>query len=317
MLQRTVAYNTPLYNTSRMETEFRIGHYPFSKNEASTMVHAEYGRRLARLLEQPLFAYHDRTKIFDYAINHFQRAESLFDVEQSARKEGKPNANLFYHGREHAVYQTGYDSVTIAIALLDKSKVARYSTPESILAILIAGANHDNGYVDGTPQGSSYAARQPIHVVESIRSALNNFDEITVPTGLSAAKIRKLIPFGIHATNFPFTQANVAERKEMLTNLDPKERKEAIIVALSVQLADLGGQVARHDYLDNLKDLRKEMNCAKEGLGDRIIGNDDEMGMKCKAFIENVIEKTVGRTANALFGSQNNPFTLDWKKHVA
>ncbi len=300
-----------------METEFRIGHYPFSKDEAPTMVHAEYGRHLARLLEQPLFAYHNRTKVFDYVITHFQRAESLFDEEQLARKKGEPNANLFYHGREHAVYQAGYDSVTIAIALLDKSKVARYLTPESVLAILIASANHDNGYVDGAPQDSSYAARQPIHVVESIRSALNNFDQISVPNGLNSEKIRKLIPLGIHATNFPFTQVNVAERKEMLASMDPKERKEAIIVALSVQLADLGGQVARHDYLDNLKDLRREMNCVDEGLGNQIIGEDDEMGMKCKLFIENVIEKTVGRTANAFFGSQDNPFTLDWKKHVA
>ncbi len=300
-----------------METEFRIGHYPFSKNETSTMVHAEYGRHLARLLQSPMFTYHDRTKIFDYVINHFQRAESLFEVEHLARKEGKPNANLYYHGREYAVYQAGYDSVTIAIALLDKSKVARYSTPEGILAILIAGANHDNGYVDGAPQDSNYAARQPIHVIESIRSALYNFDQIPVPSGLSTAKIRRLIPLGIHATNFPFTQLHTTERKGMLASLDPKERKEAIIVALSVQFADLGGQVARHDYLANLKDLRKEMNCTEKGLGDRIIGKDDEMGVKCKAFIENIVERGVGRTANAFFGTKDNPFSLEWEKHVA
>ncbi len=299
-----------------MDREQQIGHYPFEKGEASTKVHAEFGRHLSLLLEDPIFAHLNRDKIFLFTLTHFQKAEELFNQEEAERKRGESNANLFYHGKNHAVHQAAYDAVTVMKVFLKESPSAKYITPEGVVATVISAGHHDNGYVYQMPEGTDYAKRQPVHVEESIRSALDIFEEIPVPSGLNSAKIKRLIPIGIHATNFPFTQEHKSERKKMLIDLDPKDKKEALVVALSVQLADLGGQVARPDYKSCLRDLRDELNCVNPGSGDEIIGTDDQVGEKCKWFIDNVVVPTVGKTANAFFANESNTFSTAWQKHI-
>lgn len=293
-----------------------IGSYPFTKEESPTRVHAELGHHLGHLLDFPIFDYLNRGKIFDYVLAHFQIAEAQFEQEETGRKSGKPNANLFYHGKEHAIYQATYDAITTSQAILTYSKVSQYLTPEGVLAIIIASTYHDIGYVYETSEDTNYVLRQPVHVEESIRAAKIFLEKVPIPHDLGPTKLKSLVPVGIHATNFPFSTTNVEERRAMLEKLDPKEKKEALIVALSVQLADLGGQVARTDYLRNLVDLRQELNCISDGLGYDVLGQDDEMSEKCKAFIENVVKKGVGKTANAFFGTNNHTFSRQWQKHL-
>lgn len=97
----------------------------------------------------------------------------------------------------------------------------------------------------------------------------------------------------------------------------PWEKKEAIIVGLTVQLADLGGQISRVDYLPILlKQLRAEINCANPGMGTTIIGEDHELAQKCGDFTKAVVLPTVGKTANAFFG-KNNSLTKIWESRVS
>lgn len=298
-----------------MDREYKIGHYPFTKEEPETRIHLEFGRHLSTLLREPLFDYQDRGKMWDLWSEHFTLARSYFEKEEQARINGDPNANLFYHNKEHAVHQAGYDAATISIMNLRRNQIAPFLTPEGISSIIIAAEHHDDGYVYQAPDGANYAARRPIHVNESIRAALDSIDEIGVPPSLSKTRIKELVQVGIHATNFPFSEDNKQERRQLVDGMDTKDKKEAVIVALSVQLADLGGQVARPDYKKRLlDDLRRELNCEEEGKGDEMIGVGEEMSAKCNYFMENFVQTTVGKTARALYGVDNNTFVLEWEK---
>lgn len=107
------------------------------------------------------------------------------------------------------------------------------------------------------------------------------------------------------------------EMKQLLDVLPKEERKEGVIVGLSVQLADLGGQTTRVDYFPALvKKLREEMDSANPGVGTAIIGQDHELVEKCRGFTKAVVIPTVGKSANAFFG-KNNTFSKIWRERLA
>ena len=98
--------------------------------------------------------------------------------------------------------------------------------------------------------------------------------------------------------------------------LSQEDRKEAQIVRLAVQFADLGGQTARVDQNpEGLRRLRDEMNACTPNMGTKIIGKDErEIEEKRKQFLEFVVEKTVGKTGNAFFGTSDHSFAREWHK---
>ena len=109
-----------------MENEIKLGHYPFKSNEENrNLIYLEMGRQLTTLLEDPIFIRLDKNEIYDYISAHIIRAEKAFDMEEENRKKGKPNANLHYHGKDHAVFQATYDAIAASRAILSKNgKVA-------------------------------------------------------------------------------------------------------------------------------------------------------------------------------------------------
>ena len=299
-----------------MSTE-KLGNYPFADDEKPARVHMEFGRHVQTLLEDPLFAHVDRDELFNYLSAHFVLAESFFLKEDEDRKKGKTNANLFYHHKGHAVYQTSYDTVTTFIALLAQdSQSASYLTVDGITAGIISAADHDSGYVLFAQDDENYAARLPIHVQLGMEASKNILEQIPTPAFLNKRKLKDFVYWGIHSTHFPQREEHIEEARRFSDTLDAKEAKEFDLVRLVVQLGDLGGQVARNDYWENLKNLKKELNCYKEGLGEELIGTDSEMLPKCKIFIETVVVPTVGKSATELFGTGQNIFSLEWEKRA-
>ena len=291
-----------------------MGTYPFTVNEDPLVVHAEMARHIGAFLGNAFFENLPKDKLFDYFRNHFLLANSLFAEEDHARKEGRENANLYYHCKEHAVYQATYDTITVVDAILKRNdKLSLHLTAEGAIAAVLAATYHDVGYVYGVEPDENYAARLNIHVTEGIRASDEILDIIPTPAFLNKTKIKRLVKLGMHVTNFPITQEHKNEARRLLDALSPKNRKEAHLVRIAVQLGDLGGQVARKDYRDLLKDLRVEQNCAEPGSGDELIGVDEsDTQSKCHQFIEACIKPTVGKSANAIFKSQRNIFSEAW-----
>ena len=100
------------------------------------------------------------------------------------REEEVPGANLYYHGRPHAVFQATYDALSIVHALIERNDpystrrpeekprvdpFLKHLTPEVGIAIIFGSMFHDTGYVSDGPV-DNYALRLPIHVEQSMRS---------------------------------------------------------------------------------------------------------------------------------------------------
>lgn len=258
----------------------------------------------------------ERFDLSEYTLRHILLSESLFSFEEEAMSLGEKYANLFYHGKEHAVYQTTYDTIYIIRSILKRhDRLSQHLTKEGIVAAILAACNHDTGYVAAEKIPCNFAARTPIHIGESIKVVQENLEKIEVPDCLDIQKVRKYISLGVYSTSFPFTPDHQKKVKEDLSLLQIPERREAQIVRLAVQLADLGGQAARVDYRSKmLAKLRKEMNCVTEGLGTQIIGNDQEILKKSRGFLDFVVKPNVGRNADALFGIKNHQFAIEWAK---
>ncbi len=291
-------------------------HYPFSAEEDKKVVKYAIRQQTKLLLRNPLFDNIDRRNTLSTINNYFDVAEKLFEHEEKQRLMGATGANLFYHGKEHAVYQTTYDGIVMSQAILSNDNMKKHLTPDGALAITLGAMFHDAGYVFGVPHKNvNYAARVPVHVEESMKAVGKYIDEIGIPKEYDAEKVKKLAQIGIYNTSYPLTDRHKMVLKIQTDRLDPKTRKEAHLVRLAIQFADLGGQTARVDYFPKLaKRLRDEINGAIPGRGTEIIGTDDELPEKGVAFINRAVKKEVGKIANAFFGSYSNPFSNEWEK---
>jgi len=293
--------------------EFEMTTYPFTADEKEGIIRNDINRNAQVLFEHPLFEGHDKAELFGNFSKYLKRAEWLFQIEETKRKNGDVEANLHYHNKHHAVFQTTYDAITLTRAILARNdNFSAHLSAEGAYAIVLGAMYHDTGYVtDHTTK--NYAARTPVHVEDSIWSLWWSINKVDLPDSLNYDKVRSFGMLGIHATHFPHTQEREAEAKKALVSIPPESRKEAQIVRLAVQFADLGGQTARIDYHPHLvKRLRDEMNAASENAGTNIIGNDEELDAKCRGFINFVVKETVGKTGNAIFEGNNHPYFRRW-----
>lgn len=299
-----------------MESEAKLGHYPFTSKEDPSRIHSELRFAFNTLVEKPLFDNVDK-KHLERSIAHlYIRAERMFAPEEQARQNGEEGANLYYHNVNHAVRQVTWDgAITLNAILAPNNENATKLTKEAVLGGLTGLTYHDTGLVFGTKPGENYAARGPIHVQESVKAMSEALTCVDFPQGLDKEKIRIFATLAIEATEFPYTTRQEQAALTKISELSLADQKAAQIVRHVAKLADLDGQTARNDYHTvHLANLRREMNCAKEGLGDTLIGNDDEIDEKCKEFMQNVVDITVGRYARALLGPQSTIYTSAWEK---
>lgn len=296
-----------------MKTE-AIEHYPFRAEENEYLVRQAIFHQANLLFSDPVFEGISGDELFSSFYEYFNRADELFLTEEKAREERKPGANLYYHGRDHATRQATFDSLIIDQRILERGDLfARHLTANGAFAIPLGAMYHDNGYVSQSASTDNFAARTPIHVLESMRVLGEELEVRGLPQGLNPQRVRDLALLGVYQTTFPFSDRDKDHVREALAYMSPKERKEAHIVRLAVQYADLGGQVARVDYYpDLLRALRAEMNEANPGLGNSIIGEDEELLKKCAGFMNGIVKSTVGKTGNAFFGP-SHPFAEAWK----
>lgn len=250
---------------------------------------------------------------------YFAAAERLFDPEEKMRIAGENPANLYYHGKPHAIYQATCDGISVAKGILSRrDKMSSHLSLEGSLAIVFGAMFHDSGYVTEIEGDcKNYAARTPVHVDAGMKTVNKVLDEIKLPKFIDVGleKVKRLAVIGIHSTHFPFTHDRNQEMRQLMYELPAEEIKEAFIVGLGVRLADLGGQVARRDYMQALPGLRAEINATSSGLGNIVIGNDGELPDKCTGFIKSMVIPTAGKIANAFFG-KNNSFQKAWEQHL-
>lgn len=294
-----------------------VGHYPFEIGAEEENVNAIMLDQIKKLTDHPLFPSNQREAISRYLSLHFLRAAFMFWDEEQLREQGLENANLFYHNKDHAVFQTTYDALCVDRAILSRQdKFSSHLTLEGAIAIPIAGSYHDSGFVYQKHPLVNFAQMSPIHVEESKRAAVESIDRMHPPENLDTEKIKKLVIIGIHGTHFPYDETRKAEGKRLIDELSQGDRQEGQIVRLAVQFADLGGQTARVDQNpEGLRRLREEMNACTPDMGTKIIGKDEyEMEEKRKQFLNFVIERTVGRTGNAFFGTREHSYAREWHK---
>ena len=296
--------------------EFEITTYPFTDNEKENTVRSDIHRSAQLLFENSLFDNHDKSELLANFSSYFKRAELLFQHEEVARKNGEAKANLYYHNKHHAVYQTTHDAIVLTRAILARNDAfSSHLSAEGAYAIVLGAMYHDTGYVTD-PTTNNYAGRTPVHVDDSMWSLWWSINKLDLPDSLDYNKVKELGMLGIHATHFPHTEQRTLEAKSMLNELAPESRKEAQIVRLVVQFADLGGQTARIDYFPHLvRKLRDEMNASTENSGTNIIGTDEELDVKCRGFINFVVKETVGKSGNALLGEFAHPYFKAWIKN--
>lgn len=304
--------------------ELKRSPYPFEIGENNEVIKTALKDQFEGLVDILDLSQNKKRPLVEAFSAHLTYAENLFDHEEQARKKGNPEANLFYHGKGHAVYQGTYDAIYVMGEILSRknTKMSAHLTTEGVIATVWGAMYHDSGYVNSNDKITNYAARTPVHVGVSILTVQEAIDEIGLPDFLNIDKIKRLSIIAIHNTHFPYTFDKAAEMRQKLDCLLPEDRKEAHIVRLSSQLSDLGGQVARVDYYPNLVlDLRKELEGAKSGLGDQVIGTTEaEVAQRGINFINTFVLPrkdimTVGRIANALLG-KDNAYKQAWDRHI-
>lgn len=293
-----------------------VEHYPLRMGEKPEVVDKTVLGEMTKLcFTTPLF-YENRGELLWCLYAHYANALRKFLPEEHMRKNGKPNANLHYHNADHAVSQTGFDATSVTRAILSReNRFSRHLSLDGAFSIPIAGLHHDDGYVYNANPYESFIDRASIHIRESKRAAIEAIDQIGLPDCLNQDKVKKLVIIGIHGTSFPYNGEKKAEGNELIRSLPWEWRKEAQIVRLAVQFADLGGQTSRVDqYPDGLIRLRQEFDICEPGCGKEKIGETpDEMGEKWLRFIE-FVEKTVGKTGLAFFGTRDHSFAREWHK---
>lgn len=296
-----------------------VGHYPFRMDESESVVENAVYEQMRMLVNEPIFELRDREKIFQWLQKHFLRARFMFLNEEELRKKGDTQGDLYYHGKEHSVFQTTYDGIEVFRAILSRrDRLSSHLTCEGVLGGVHSDMYHDTGFVDEPYNGYSYAKNCDIHVGESIKVAVKSLDMWEIPEKLDKKRLKNFTAIGIQGTYFPYGEKEAAKGRELFNRLHPRDRKEAQIVRLAVQFADLGGQTARIDqFPEGVKNLRLELNHIRHGLGTQVIGEDHELEQKREDFINFVIEKTVGKTGNAFFGTRDHSFSREWHKTSA
>ncbi|MBI2595492.1 hypothetical protein HYW46_02015 [Candidatus Daviesbacteria bacterium] len=304
-------------NKENKEKILGLGHYGDAYKEDYEIITSHFKSALLRfclLIENP---QSPKTELIAIILQYFDFATALFSKEAISRILDGKSANLYYHNKHHAVYQAGFDAVQVARGIMMRHDfLSKNLTLEGMLAIVLGALYYDTGYVTAEKNPQNYAALTPVHVEASKKTFQQAVNFLGLPEGIDKEKVIKLGTIGIHNTYFPFTEERKMERQKLLDNFKtPEEKKDAMIVALSVQLADLGGQVARVDYFPTLlKNLREEMEAANPGSGIQIIGQDHELAKKCRGFLDFVVIPTVGKTANAFLG-KNNAFSKAFEKN--
>lgn len=289
-------------------------HYPLTIEQDPSVVEQITVDRLDQCVGLLDLASWDRNALIRSFWNHYDHVEAAFLPEIWARACGDEFADLFYHRKEHALYQATYDSIEIVERVVTSRPTLL--TQEGIVAAILGGIYHDIGYVDTEEVPSSYAARTPIHVEEGIKSMEAALRVIKLPSFLNRNKVGMLAKLAIHSTKFPYIEDYEKEAQGWIEQLDPETQEEAKVIRRIAKLADLGGQVARVDYFPRLVlDLRKELESATPGLGYMAIGTDDELGEKAVAFIEKFVFPSVGAIAKELLG-ENNSFQRSWDQHA-
>lgn len=330
--------------------------YPYTENENEETVERAMKTNLLGLLQTPLFKEFDRNELMSTFGIYYDYAKELFTEEEKLRAKNVPGANLYYHCKPHSVFQTPYDAISIVHLLLQRTDphntrgverpdpIFEHITPEVVFSIILGTIFHDTGHVTDRST-DNYAARIKVHVEESKKMFATAIELIGLPDKLDREKIIKLGQIGIHGTYFPFTTersvetpgtpSRLEELRDMLDGMPQSFVKQAHIVRLAVQLADLGGQCARPDYFPYLvKKLRDEFNCEEPGKGTKIIGENHELKEKREKFIRNAVMRNpseprpipnktpiqsqapnVELTALAFFGEEKSkPFRDAWLK---
>ncbi len=297
-----------------------VEHYPFKTNEPEHIIENAVFVQMKKLVDEPIFELSDKESILQWLQKHFLKARFMFLDEEYLRTSGLKNANLFYHGKEHAVYQTTYDAITVTRAILSREdRLSSHLSADGVVAIVLAAMYHDAGFVYQKNLLMNFAGISPFHVEESKRAAMESLKHpLEPPYPLDTEKIRKFVLIGIHRTYFPYNQERKEEEKKLIDELLRADKKEAQIIGLAVQFADLGGQTARIDQNPHgLIRLRDEMNAWIPNLGTKAIGEDHELETKRREFIEFVVKKTVGKTGNAFFKTYDHIFAREWSRALA
>lgn len=269
-----------------------IALYPFEAQDNKDHIREITDAGMKELLEHDLFEPFNKNKILSSFKTYYAFANMYFNEEESLRAKNVAGANLYYHNRSHAVEQTTFDAINLTRAILDRNDTfSTHLTAEGALSIVLGAMFHDTGYVSDGPV-DNYAARTPVHVDESIKTFESIVNLLGLPEGLDAKKLKLLGSIGIHGTHFPFTASRLEESKKIMNKLTIEEKKEAQIVRLTTQLADLGGQCARKDYFPTLvKALREELNSALPESGNRIVGEDHELFANCEFFLNTFVRR--------------------------
>ncbi len=280
------------------------GYYPFDNSVKPSLARFSIAKQFKRLLKKLDLTRVEQSEIFRSTAAYFIQTENMFEKD----------TNLTYHNKHHAVYQTTYDAISIMSVLIDrKDYLSSHITKEGAIATVLGAMNHDIGYVTTDDLNVNFAARLPIHVEESMRFVKESIDRLTLPNFLDSERMKILAEIGIQYTYFPYDQKRKKDLLAMLDGMNTEQKKEARIIGLAVQLADLGGQVARVDYFPDLVlKLRDEFNAESPGKGDAIVGLDHELAKKCRGFIEYMVKPTAGKIANAFYQGRNNPFEKAW-----
>ncbi len=296
------------------QRNYEVAHYPYKLDTSPAVVRPAIGLQFRMLLGRLPIPEAQKRQVFCTFTSHFIEAEKPFIAERNRREKGDPAANLFYHNLNHT-YQAGFDALAIGNSLLQrKDLLTENLTAEGMIALGVAGLFHDIGYISFNPDSDSFASHTKDHVDASIRKATEFVTEIKYGGILDNRKIVEMIRQGIHNTHFPFTPEKTEERKLMVAELPKDWRKEAMIVRLATQLADLGGQTIRKDqYPTGTQALREELEAACPGLGFKIIGSDEDLIKNAQKFTTHMVLPTAGKTAQAFFG-KTNTYTNEWEK---
>ncbi len=296
-------------------------HYKYKLDEDPGTIRRAFDTQYKQLTNSLAVPEKSKPLVLATLKDHYTHVENLGLQEQQARKCGDKRANLYYHDLNH-FWQAGFDGLSIARAIkVSNRPLATHLSPEGGIAIAIATWFHDIGEITASPvmefaeieeqyftdeKFDSLAKHKPIHVYASMDYAQRILRDIPFPKPLDNAKIIELVTQGIHNTLFPWTEEKSQERRAMLTFATPKLWKEAMIVRLAVQLADLGGQSIRVDQIpEGIKRLRAEENEIKPGSGVKNLGTDKQIRNKAIWFTEHMLIPTVGVNANALLGREN------------
>ncbi len=293
---------------------YEVGHYPYKLDEDLTKVRRALGLQYRMLLSRLPIPEKQLNQTFYTLTSLVIAAERPFVKERNDRAKGEKQATLFYHNINHT-YQTGFDATCIANTLIRRQDhLAENLSAEGLLALSVAGLFHDVGYISANPNSENFATHTPVHVDASIKTATELVQLIPFPRSLNNDQIVEYIRQGIHNTHFPFSNEKESERRAMILELPQSWRKEAMIIRLATQLADLGGQTIRVDQLpEGTRLLRDELEAANPGLGFKIIGTDQNLLENAKRFTQKMVLPTVGKTANAFFG-KNNTYQKIWDK---